>query len=76
MESARYDGQIRFVEHQGNYDDQKDYKIFTEGNSVIYFVRVSYNYETKKWYETNSNRIINLTREAPVEELDTGGSKS
>ena len=64
------DGHIRFVEHQGNCDDHKDHKIFTDGNSVVYFVRVSYNYETEKWYETNSDGTIVLTREVPNKGLD------
>ena len=64
------DGHIRFVEHQGNCDNNKDHKIFSDGNSVVYFVRVSYNYETEKWYETNSDGTIVLTREVPNKGLD------
>ena len=69
--SARMtDGHIRFVDPQGNCDDHKDYKIFGDANSIIYFVRVSYNYETEKWYETNSDGTIILTREVPNKGLD------
>ena len=69
--SARLtDGHIRFVDPQGNCDDHKDYKIFGDANSIIYFVRVSYNYETEKWYETNSDGTIILTREVPNKGLD------
>ena len=64
------DGHIRFVEYQGNCDNHKDHKIFSDGNSVVYFVRVSYNYETEKWYETNSDGTIVLTREVPNKGLD------
>ena len=64
------DGHIRFVDHQGNCDDHKDHKIFGDGNSIIYFVRISYNYETEKWYETNSVGTIILTREVPNKGLD------
>ena len=64
------DGHIRFVDHQGNCDHHKDQKIFGDANSIIYFVRISYNYETEKWYETNSDGTIVLTREVPNKGLD------
>ena len=64
------DGYIRFVDHQRNCDDLKDPAIFGDGNSIIYFVRISYNYETEKWYETNSDGTIILAREVPTKGLD------
>ena len=64
------DEHFRFGDYQGSCDDQTEDKIFDDRNSIIYFVRISYNYETEKWFETNSDGTIILGREVPSKGLD------
>ena len=69
------DEHFRFGDYQGSCVDQTDDKIFNDRNSIIYFVRISYNYETEKWYETNSDGTIILAREVPTKGLDINKKK-
>ena len=69
---SRYptDGQMRFVERRGNCVENTKENIFGDEHTVNYFVRISYHFETEKWFQTNSDGTINFSLEIPLKGLD------
>ena len=57
---------MRFVERRGNCVENAKENIFADEKTFIYFVRISYHFETKKWYQTNSDETINFSLEIPL----------
>ena len=63
------DGHTRFVELKGNCENI-DNDTYVDDHTFIYFVRISYHFETKKWYQTNSDESLNFTLEVPIKGPD------
>ena len=68
--SYKTEGHIRFVELQGNCENM-DNRTSVDDHTLVYFVRISYDFETKKWYQTNSDESLNFTLEVPIKGLGT-----
>ena len=63
---------MRFVERRENCVENTEENFFCSGDehTFIYFVRISYHFETKTWYQTNSDGTINFSLEIPLKGLD------
>ena len=48
-----------------------DNRTSVDDHTLVYFVRISYDFETKKWYQTNSDESFNFTLEVPIKGLGT-----
>ena len=48
-----------------------DNRTSVDDHTLVYFVRISYDFETKKWYQTNSDESLNFTLEVPIKGLGT-----